>query len=237
MRQKLLILLPTLLLLAGCGALRPVGSGVCDCRQAVQVPDKAFRNFLIDKGYAEKAGWHRLKPTAEGCALTALECYEKGIRSLQGIEMFPQLEQVTCSDNPLTELNLNALPRLQRLYGLNLPLQSIAIDSCHHLQHIELSHTQLDTLNLAPFPELDFLFCIFSPLRNIDLSPCPKLKSLYIRGTQIREVDITSCPVFWQLHALDTPLRHLIVTPEQYNSAGLKVSIADTVEVLQKQSQ
>lgn len=233
MRQKLLILLPTLLLLAGCGALRPVGSGVCDCRQAVQVPDKAFRNFLIDKGYAEKAGWHRLKPTAEGCALTALECYSQNIRSLEGIEMFPQLEQVTCSDNPLTELNLNALPRLQRLYCLNVPLRRLEMDSCHHLQRVQLSYTHLKTLNLAPFPELELLLTIFSPLTEIDLSPCANLKHLYIRGTQIHEVDIRPCGKLLELHALDTPLEHIIVTPEQYQS-NTKVSVEDTARIITK---
>lgn len=232
MRHRLLILLPTLLLLAGCGASRSAGSGVCDCQRAVRVPDKAFRNFLVEKGYAVKAGWHKLKPTPAGCALTSLECYERNIHLLKGIEMFPQLEQVTCSDNPLEELDLNALPHLQRLYGLNLPLRRIDIDSCHHLQHIELSHTELDTFNLASFPELDFFFCIFSPLRNIDLSPCPLLRSLYIRGTLIRTVDITPCPIFWQLHALDTPLGRIVVTREQYNSDKLGVSVADTVKVL-----
>lgn len=231
-RQYYFLMQIAILLLAGCGASRPVGSGVCDCHQAVRVPDKAFRAFLVDKGYAVKAGWHKLMPTAEGCALTAMECYEKNIHSLQGIEMFPQLEQVTCSDNPLTELDLNALPHLQRLYGLNLPLRRINIDSCHHLQHIELSYTQLDTFNLAPFPELDFFFCIFSPLRNIDLRPCPLLRSLYIRGTQIRSVDISPCPVFWQIHALDSPLQRLIVSQEQYSSDKLKISVADTVKVL-----
>ena len=231
MRHRLFLLAFSVLLLAGCGASRPVGSGVCDCQQAVRVPDKAFRDFLVDKGFAVKAGWHKLKPTAEGCALTAMECYNQGIHSLKGIELFPQLEQVTCSDNPIEELDLNALPHLQRLYGLNLPLRRIDIDSCHHLQHIELSYTQLDTFNLAPFPEMDFFFCIFSPLRNIDLSPCPLLRSLYIRGTQIRSVDITPCPEFWQLHALDTPLGWIVVTPEQYSSDKLGVSVADTVKV------
>ena len=68
MRHKLFVLAFSVLLLVGCGVSRPVGSGVCDCQQAVRVPDKAFRTFLIDKGYAVKSGWHKLKPTAEGCA-------------------------------------------------------------------------------------------------------------------------------------------------------------------------
>lgn len=230
MRQILTISLLSVLLLAGCATTRPAGDETCDCQRAVRVPDKAFRSFLVDKGYAKNAGWHKMKPTPKGCALTALECYSQSIHSLEGVEMFPQLEQVTCSDNSLTKLNLNALPHLLSLYGLNLPLRRIDIDSCHHLQHIELSYTQLDTFNLSPFPELEFFFCIFSPLRNLDLTPCTKIKSLYIRGTKIQEVDLRPCANLLEIHALDTPLKTLIVTPEQYNSS-MKVSIDDTVRI------
>lgn len=231
MRQIFIISFLSVLLLVGCGASRPTGeTGICVCNQAVHVPDKAFRTFLIEKGYAEKAGWHKLKPTAEGCALTALECYNQGIRSLQGIEMFPQLEQLTCSDNPIEVLNINALPRLERLYGLNLPLRRLEMDSCCHMNHIELSYTHLDTFSLAAFPKLEFFFFIFSPLTTLDLSPCPTLKSLYIRATQIREIDLRPCPRLLELHALDTPLQIITVTQEQYNS-NMKVSVADTVRI------
>ena len=130
MRPLFTLLLLSVLLLVGCGVSRPTGNmGTCDCNRAVRVPDKAFRTFLIEKGYAEKAGWHKLKPTAEGCTMTALECYNQNIHSLEGVEMFPQLEQVTCSDNPLEELDLNVLPHLLRLYGLNVPLQRLEMDS------------------------------------------------------------------------------------------------------------
>ena len=230
--MRLLSVVVTLsLLLAGCVASRPASEEVCDCQRAVKVPDKAFRTWLMDKGYAEKAGGKKLRATKEGCALTALECYGLGIQSLEGIEMFPQLEQVTCSDNPLTELDLNALPKLQRLYGLNLPLRHIAIDSCHRLHHIELSHTHLDGFDLAPFPELEFFFCIFAPITTIDLSPCHLLKSLYLRGTLIREVDLRPCDNLMELHALDTPMQTIIVSEEQYNS-NMEVSVPDSVRIV-----
>jgi len=231
MRQIFTISFLSVLLLAGCATTRPAGTRNCDCQQAVWVPDKGFRTWLVEKGYAAKAGWHKLKPTAEGCALMALECYNQNIRSLKGIEMFPQLEQVTCSDNPLTELDLNALPHLRRLYGLNLPLQRISIDRCRQLQHIELSHNHLENFNLAPFPELEFFFCIFAPLTTLDLSPCHSLKSLYIRGTQIREVDLRPCGNLSELHALDTPLQTIVVTEEQYGS-NMKVSVSDSVRIV-----
>ena len=225
----------TLLLLAGCAAPRPAGDRKeCDCRQTVRVPDKAFREFLLENGLAEKARGMQMRPTEKGCRTNTLECYSRDIHSLQGIELFPQLEQLTCSDNPITSLDVNALPRLQRLYGVNLPLERFEADSCHDLRVIQLSHTHLDTLDLTPFPLLESLLCIYSPLRAIDLAPCPNLRTLYIRFTHIQEVDLTPCPDFWQLHALDTPLRTVTVTPGQYTSETLKVSIEDSVNIVVK---
>ena len=230
MRRLALVLAATLLLTA-CAAMRQGGGeAACDCRRAVNVPDKAFRGLLLERGYAAKAGGHRMKPTPEGCALTSLECYGKDIHSLCGIEMFPQLEEVVCSDNPLTELDLNGLPRLERLYGLNLPLERVALDSCRHLKHLQLSHTRLREFDLRPHPEMESLLLIFSPIDSLDLAPCPHLTTLYIRGTQIRRLDLKANPAFFVLHALDTPLEAIEVTQEQYDS-DLKVSCPDSVRI------
>ena len=237
MRRLSTVSVLSILLLASCAMSRPASMEVCDCQRTVRVPDKAFRDWLIDNGLALKAHGKYLRATPEGCAATKLECYDQGIRSLEGIELFPQLEQLTCSDNPISELNVNALPRLQRLYGVNLPLERFEADSCHDLRVIQLSHTLLDTLDLTPFPFLESLFCIYSPLRAIDLAPCPHLRTLYIRFTHIREVDLTPCHDFWQLHALDTPLRAVTVTNEQYLSETLRVSVEDTVKIIVKQQE
>ena len=222
----------TLLLLAGCAATRPAGDGTaCDCQRAVRVPDKAFLEFLLEKGLAEKVRGKQMRPTEKGCRTDTLECYSRGIHSLKGIEMFPQLEQLTCSDNPLDELDLRALAKLRRLYALDTPLQRLDLSQCHQLTDIQLSHTLLDTLNLSPLPHLTSLLCIYSPLRHLDLNPCPDLNTLYIRFTQIREIDLTPCRDFWQLHALDTPLERVLVTQEQYQS-DIKVSVEDSVRII-----
>ena len=220
----------SVLLLAGCASWQPASQGECDCKTALRVPDKAFRNWLLDNGYAERVRGKRLRATPKGCALKNMECYEKGIRSLQGIELFPQLEQLTCSDNPIETLNLDALRHLERLYALNVPLQQLTMDSCHRLRHVQLSHTSLDTIDLAPFPDLDLLLCIFSPLRHLDLTPCSALQMLYIRGTQIRSIDLRPCPAFRELHAQDSPLGDVVITAQQYQSA-IKVSAADTIRI------
>ena len=222
----------TVLLLSGCASTRQGGGeAVCDCQRAGKVPDKAFRTFLLDSGYAVKAGWQRLKPTAAGCALTMLECYGRDIHSLEGIEMFPQLEELTCSDNPITELDLSVLPRLERLYALDVPLRRFDVGERSRLRRVQLSHTALDTLDLATMPDLELLLCIFSPLTAIDITPCQQLTTLYIRGTQITEVDLSGNPAMHELHALDTPLQTILVTPAQYDG-GVRASVSDSVQVI-----
>lgn len=233
MKSRFWLLLPTLLLLAGCGVSQSVGSGGCDCGQEVRVPDKAFRTFLVDKGYAAKAGWQKVRPTAEGCALTTLECYSQGIRSLEGISMFPQLEELTCSDNPIEELDLSGLPALERLYALDVPLRWLDVGRRSRLKRVQLSHTHLDALDLTAMPDVELLLCIFSPLTALDLTPCQQLTTLYIRGTQITEVDLSGNPAMRELHALDTPLRTLTVSAAQYDG-DVRASVSDSVQVVVK---
>lgn len=228
MKYSSWVLLLGVLLLTGCGVSRPVGSGICDCQQAVRVPDKAFRTFLLEKGYAEKAGWQKVRPTATGCALTTLECYSQGIHTLEGISMFPQLVELTCSENPITELDLGVLPHLERLYCLDVPLRKLNAGNRSHLKRVQLSYTHLDTLDLAKMPDLELLLCIFSPLTAIDITPCQQLRTLYIRGTQITEVDLSGNLMMHELHALDTPLRTLTITSKQYDG-DVRASISDSV--------
>ena len=221
----------SVLLLAGCGASRPAGGWTtCECERAMKVPDRAFRTWLVEQGYAEKAGWKKLRATEEGCRLKEMECFGQGIESLEGIELFPQLEQLTCSDNPIEELNLNGLPQLERLYCLNVPLQRLEMDSCHHLKRVQISYTNLTSVDLEPFPELELLLFIFSPLTEINLTPCVNLKQLYIRGTEIREVDLRPCVKLLELHAQDTPLETIIVSEEQYKGE-IKASVGDSVRI------
>lgn len=232
MKRSLLLSVICALLLAGCCTSRPAGRMAnCDCHRAVVVPDRAFRNFLVENGYAEVYRGKRLKPTEKGCGLVTLECHEQGIGSLQGIEMFPQLRRLTCSDNPLKELDLSVLPNLEQCYCVDVPLQKINLDGCTKLTALWLSHTELRDFDLSQIPNIETFYCIFSPLAEIDVSVCRHLQTLYIRGTLVEEVDITQCPDFKELHALDSRLARIIVTPEQSNSE-IKVSVEDSVKII-----
>lgn len=230
MSHRLLIIIVALLL-AGCTATRPASNvAECDCQQEVRVPDKAFQTYLITNGYSERVHGSWLRPTTKGCTTRVMNCYNQGIGSLRGIEMFPQLEHLICSDNAIRELDLTVLPRLRSFYCNNVPLRRIDVRGCDSIHYIELGYTELREIDLDGCTEIDSLYCIFSPIRYIDLSPCPRLKTLYIRGTEIETVDLRRNPLFHLLHGQDSWLRTVIITPEQYN-ADVLMSVGDSVRV------
>ena len=230
MNRRILFIAVTLLL-AGCAATRPASYvAECDCQREVRVPDKAFQTYLITNGYAERTHGSWLRPTTKGCTTRVMNCYNQGIASLRGIEMFPQLEHLTCSDNAIRELDLTVLPRLRRFYCNNVPLRRIDVHGCDSLQYIELGYTELRSIDLEGCTKIDSIFRIFAPIQHIDLSPCPRLKTLYIRGTEIETIDLRRNPLFHLLHGQDSWLRTVIITPEQYD-ADVLMSVGDSVRV------
>lgn len=231
-RKAVGLLFAAALLWVGCATTKKDTDtpAACDCTRQVRVPDKAFRTFLVDNGYAKVSGKRAMKPTVKGCALRSINCYNQGICSLQGIEMFPQLEQLTCSDNSIGEIDLTVLPCLHRFYCNNVPLRRIDIHGCSNLRYIELGYTKLRELDLEGCAGLDSLFCIFAPIRAIDLSPCPRLKTIYLRGTDIEVVDLRYNPMFHLLHGQDSRLRTVVITPAQYE-ANVLMSVGDSVKV------
>ena len=239
--RRLAIFISLVLLCCGCASVQPQlegGSAV----EVARVPDKVFRHYLIEQGYAEPykgpmkdfGFWvprrEVLKRTAMGRALQLLNVHNMGIGSLEGVEMFDSLVVLICSENPLRSVDLSHCPRLKQFTAVEVPLEEIDLSCCPELKLIELSYTRLQQLDVSHNPLLEEIFCIFSPgIDSIDVSHNPRLRRLYIRETRVREVDISGCPEFEGLYALDTPLATLYATKEQLDR--VEAVVEDSVKV------
>lgn len=239
--RRLAIFISLVLLCCGCASVRPQleGSGGVE---VAWVPDKVFRAYLVEQGYAEpyrgpmrRLGFvvprrEVLRRTAMGRALQLLNVHNMGIGSLEGVEMFDSLVVLICSENPLRSVDLSHCPRLKQFTAIETPLEHLDLSLCPELKLIELSYTQLRRLDVSCNPKLEEVFCIFSPgIDSIDVSHNPRLRRLYIRETRVREVDISGCPEFEGLYALDTPLATLYATKEQLDR--VEAAVEDTVRV------
>ncbi|MBR3487937.1 MAG: hypothetical protein IKH33_01330 [Bacteroidales bacterium] len=242
MRHTATILL-ALLLLCSCATQQ---ESVNDKKTitVARVNDNNFRAYLLDNGYAKPymgklRGRDRLTPQDEwvestplGRSTQLIDCHRKEIHSLDGIELFPKLVILICSENPISRLDLRHNPKLKQLVAIETPLRSLDISHNTELKVLNISFHQLRRLDISHNTQLEELLCIFAPgITSLDLSHNPNLRTLYIRQTNIQLVDLRCNNTFHALHALETPLEYIVVSP-QHNLDSITASVEEGVQVL-----
>lgn len=92
--------------------------------EEVTVEDQAFLKALLD---AYDADGDSVLSSVEATAVTSLNLNSCGIESLAGIEQFPDVERIDCSNNKLTSIDLSNLTKLQELNCANNKLSQLDI--------------------------------------------------------------------------------------------------------------
>ena len=209
-----------------------------------RVTDSNFRTYLINNGYVKPyegtlKGRDRLtrqeewvESTPLGRSTQIIDCHRKGIASLDGIELFPNLVILICSENPISRLDLRHNPKLKQLVAIEAPLRSLDVSHNTELKVLNISFHQLRKLDVSHNTQLEELLCIFAPgITSLDLSHNTSLRTLYIRQTNIQLVDLRRNNAFHALHALETPLEYIVVSP-QHNLDSITASVEEGVQVL-----
>ena len=136
----------------------PAGSLLLD---EEHFPDRAFRRFLIRyfleeiveiSGEDSRSVVFLRKEDVD--AVDFLSCEGEQIRSLDGIEYFPNLETLDCSDNELTQLDLSRIPALSELYCTDNQLTSLDLSGLEQLRVLYCSRKQLSELDTSSCKEL-----------------------------------------------------------------------------------
>ena len=109
-------------------------------------PDPVLRACVLEYFDENKNG---ALDEAERNEVTMLTIYSAGVRSFQGMELFPNLEKLACIDNELTSLGVTNLPSLLEL---------------------DCSENPLSALDVSCFPNLEYLRCDSCGLTSLDVS-------------------------------------------------------------------
>ena len=179
-------------------------------------PDPAFRAYVSAEIDADHDG---ILSGAEIGAVTVIDLsgeyqdgqsYAQAVESLEGIELFPLLEELYCDPftfsvsgylaevdlsqnlelrvidlgcNPISFLNVEAFSKLEDLNLGFTSLQGINLGSNKALKRLTVNNTRLPMLSLYANSELEWLdACGLALTGGIDLSDCPKLLADYLAG-------------------------------------------------------
>ena len=147
---------------------------------ATNFPDGAFRQYVADNFDKDKDG--ALNQT-ERNAVKEIRISNSGCTSLQGLKYFSKLNDLFCSDNNLTELDVSENPELKRLICYNNSLTSLNLNKNTKLESLNCNKNKLTVLDLRENKSLWWLRCNNNCLTSLDLRNNPKIRDLQV-GSQ-----------------------------------------------------
>ena len=117
-----------------------------------------------------------------------------GIKDLTGIEFFPELEDLDCSENQLTQLDVSKNPKLKRLVCYKNKLTSLDVSGNTSLTELHCYTNQLTSLNLGENANLNKLNCVVNRLTSLDLSGNANLTILSCSSNLLTSLDVSNNP-------------------------------------------
>lgn len=193
-------------------------------------PDPNFRRVA-----EEAVGVGPNEPFTERQAsfVGVINCQEKGIKSMHGLEYFKNLIDLICNGNQLTSLDVTHNPMLTQIICYNNQLISLdvqqnpglqSLDCCDNkltyldvtqnlgLQYLRCFNNQLTSLDVTHNPVLQFLGCSNNPLTRLEVTFNIELRYLGCGENQLTNLDVTKNPGLQILGCAQNQLTSLDVT-------------------------
>ena len=172
-------------------------------------PDYNFRYYVSSNCDIDGDGFLSESEISEK---TNIQCANYGIRSLTGIKVFSALQELDCSTNFMTELDLSGLSALNYLDCSSNQLTNIDLTGCGALGEFRCSDNQLTSLDLSNFHALYQFVCINNSLIDLNLSQCSALEFLSCPDNQLTYLNINGCVQLVRLFCFNNQLTSLDIS-------------------------
>ena len=154
-------------------------------------PDTTFRSYISEYADSDNNGVLSYEERTE---VIGIDIYDRGISSLAGIEYFPELDNLWCSKNELTELDVSRNRKLDTLVCDDNHLTSLDVSRNTVLSELSCCGNELTALDVSMNPELRELYCSRNGLKTVDVSRNPKLEVLHCSEVGLTSLDVRYNP-------------------------------------------
>ena len=166
--------------------------------QIVNIPDANFKAKLLEADtnnlIAMNLSYTYFKIDAnndgeiqvsEASQVSSLALDNSGISNLTGINFFPNIYLLSCSNNQLTTLDLSNNTNIYYLY---------------------CDFNQLTNLNVTGLTNLTWLYCHYNNLTSLNITPTNSLQKLKCYNNQISTLNVTGFPALSELNCRNNSL-------------------------------
>ncbi|BFM12644.1 hypothetical protein R50072_27970 [Simiduia litorea] len=166
----------------------------------IQVADTALQACLNKQ--ARTNNW------SQPAQFTEISCHSQGVKSLEGLLQFKNLETISLYNNKLEhiDIDLESLPKLKTLNLARNNLTNIDISALNELGNLYLFANQLTTLSLSNLPKLEVLKANNNVLTQFSYANTPKLKKIYIFNNQLETINIYDLPALQYMDCRENPM-------------------------------
>lgn len=172
-------------------------------------PDPIFRQWLMDPSNLNGAGADGVFTQAELADILSINVSNLGISSLEGIEVFYALEQLSCNDNQLTELDVRQNRSLRYLYCESNRISSLDVFGLDQLIALFCEHNHMTSIKLAGCTALEIIYCRSNDLTSVDFSTNTNLKFIETFDNRLTEIDLSMLKKLEFVHLDHNRFTHL----------------------------
>jgi hypothetical protein len=159
--------------------------------QIVYIPDAFFKESLVNNPAINTNGDEEIQVSEAETYTGNLNIAHINISDLTGIEAFTSLNELDCSWNELTSLDVSNITTLTYLdCGYN-HLTSLNVTGNSALTSLYCEMNQLTNIDVSGNEDLIELFCYFNQLSSLNISDNPALELLHCQGNQITNLDVS----------------------------------------------
>jgi protein phosphatase 1 regulatory subunit 7 len=161
--------------------------------QTVRIPDPNFRQRVIALGHdTNDDGQIQVK---EAEAVTKLDVAGLGIVNIEGINSFINLDELDCSKNKLTSLDISKLKKLKYLYAYSNGIIKLNVEGLTELVDLFLYDNQFITgIDFIKFTKLREIQMANNRLTKLDVSGLNFLERINAANNRIETVQVRKAP-------------------------------------------
>lgn len=172
-------------------------------------PDPIFRQWLTDPSNLNGAGADGIFTQAELADILSINVSSLGISSLEGIEVFHALEQLSCNDNNLTELDVRQNSSLRYLHCESNSISSLDVSGLDQLSALFCEHNHMTSINLTGCTALEIIYCRSNDLASVDFSTNTNLKFIETFDNRLTKIDLSMLKKLEFVHLDHNRFKHL----------------------------
>ena len=161
--------------------------------QVVRIPDPNFKQRVIALGH-DKNDDGQIQ-VSEAQAVTKLDVSSLGIVSMEGINSFINIDELDCSKNKITALDVSKIKKLKHLFAYTNNITKLNIDGLAELEDLFVYDNYFITgIDFTKYTKLREIHIANNRFTKLDVSGLKFLERINAANNRIETVQLRKAP-------------------------------------------